>query len=107
MVFQDGEKPFMCHLCGRFFSRKDNLKVHLKTHFKNGVQLPVPPHKDRRPLSQHEFGTGSDYDSINGANGQDSLDSTQNLSRALECGLPSMVMPSFRQYNPVKCEDGN
>ncbi|VDO93237.1 unnamed protein product [Soboliphyme baturini] len=34
----NGDKPFPCDLCGRFFSRKDNLKVHMKIHYKsNGV----------------------------------------------------------------------
>lgn len=31
------EKPFKCEVCNRGFSRKDNLRTHMKTH-RAGVQ---------------------------------------------------------------------
>lgn len=100
-----GDKPFMCHLCGRYFSRKDNLKVHLKTHFKNGVQVPISDNNNNkekrgfgRPVSSQHCGDMDD-DVIMDSSHSKSMTSygtgRSNLSRAFDNGLPSMVVPSF------------
>ena len=32
MLMHSGEKPHMCSVCGKSFSRKDNLRQHMQTH---------------------------------------------------------------------------
>jgi uncharacterized Zn-finger protein len=36
------EKKFICPICGRDISRKDNYRVHLKSHTANGASVSIP-----------------------------------------------------------------
>lgn len=90
----NGDKPFPCEFCGRFFSRKDNLKVHMKIHFKNGSSSPgavsmtmEPPTMVTSPtfLRKHSLDDfGGDYNfersSSNGSNNSTTKDYQDSLS---------------------------
>eukprot|EP01147_Barroeca_monosierra_P008948 gene8949-1286_t len=50
-----GEKPFVCDICPRSFSRKDRLKAHRRSHL--GAQVSVPQNTElaHRRRSQREI----------------------------------------------------
>lgn len=38
-----GEKPYQCPICGRQIARKDNVKVHIRSHLSRNPDLPLLP----------------------------------------------------------------
>lgn len=93
----NGDKPFPCEFCRRFFSRKDNLKVHMKIHFKNGSTSPSavslnmePPtmvtsptfgHKKSLELADYNFDVSSNGSNNSTPNNlKDSLNSLNGFS---------------------------
>ena len=50
------EKPFVCYVCSKGFSRKDNLNVHLRTHAKEKsfiCDMYSKGFSDKRNLNVH------------------------------------------------------
>lgn len=57
-----GEKPFQCQVCLSYFSRQDNLNIHIRSHFKDNLSLSSPlsnPKKNEKSQSSPVPSSGS------------------------------------------------